>query len=75
MKAEIRRRRLRIRASAVGVVKALEKNTAQITCASTGNAASSVAGSAAAAGVPATIFVPARAPEAKVARSQRSHAV
>ena len=56
------------RASAVGVVKALEKNAAQITCASTGNAASSLAGFAAAAGIPATIFVPARAPEAKVAQ-------
>ncbi len=56
------------RASAVGVVKALEKKAAQITCASTGNAASSLAGFAAAAGLPATIFVPARAPEAKVAQ-------
>ena len=56
------------RASAVGVVKALEKKAARITCASTGNAASSLAGFAAAAGVAATIFVPARAPEAKVAQ-------
>ncbi|MGD1063871.1 MAG: threonine synthase [Terracidiphilus sp.] len=56
------------RASAVGVVKALEKHAAQITCASTGNAASSLAGFAAAAGIPATIFVPARAPQAKVAQ-------
>jgi threonine synthase len=56
------------RASAVGVVKALEKNAAQVTCASTGNAASSLAGFAAAAGIPATIFVPARAPQAKVAQ-------
>jgi len=56
------------RASAVGVVKAVEKNAAQITCASTGNAASSLAGFAAAAGIPATIFVPVRAPEAKVAQ-------
>jgi len=56
------------RASAVGVVNALEKNAAQITCASTGNAASSLAGFAAAARIPATIFVPARAPEAKVAQ-------
>lgn len=54
------------RASAVGVVKALEKKASHITCASTGNAASSLAGFAAAAGIPATIFVPARAPEAKV---------
>jgi len=56
------------RASAMGVVKALEKNASRITCASTGNAASSLAGFAAAAGIPATIFVPARAPEAKVAQ-------
>jgi threonine synthase len=56
------------RASAVGVVKALEKKASRITCASTGNAASSLAGFAAAAGIPATIFVPARAPEAKVAQ-------
>ncbi len=56
------------RASAVGVVKALERKSAQITCASTGNAASSLAGFAAAAGMEATIFVPERAPEAKVAQ-------
>jgi threonine synthase len=56
------------RASAVGVVKAVEKKVARITCASTGNAASSLAGFAAAAGIPATIFVPKRAPEAKVAQ-------
>src|ERR1035437_9085413 len=56
------------RASAMGVVKALEKKASRITCASTGNAASSLAGFAAAAGIPATIFVPARAPEAKVAQ-------
>lgn len=56
------------RASAMGVVKAMEKKAARITCASTGNAASSLAGFAAAAGMPATIFVPQRAPEAKVAQ-------
>lgn len=56
------------RASAVGVVKALEKKAARVTCASTGNAASSLAGFAAAAGIPATIFVPARAPQAKLAQ-------
>jgi threonine synthase len=56
------------RASAVGVVKALERAAERITCASTGNAASSLAGFAAAAGLPATIFVPTRAPEAKVAQ-------
>jgi threonine synthase len=56
------------RASAMGVVKALEKKASRITCASTGNAASSLAGFSAAAGIPATILVPARAPEAKVAQ-------
>jgi threonine synthase len=56
------------RASALGVVKALEKKSTHITCASTGNAASSLAGFAAAVGLPSTIFVPARAPEAKVAQ-------
>ena len=56
------------RASAIGVVRALEQRAARITCASTGNAASSLAGFAAAAGIPSTIFVPARAPEAKVAQ-------
>jgi threonine synthase len=48
------------RASAMGVVKALEKKASKITCASTGNAASSLAGFAAAAQIPAAIFVPAR---------------
>lgn len=56
------------RASSMGVVKALERKASRITCASTGNAASSLAGFSAAAGIPATIFVPARAPEAKVAQ-------
>ena len=56
------------RASAMGVVKALEKKATRITCASTGNAASCLAGFSAAAGIAATIFVPARAPEAKVAQ-------
>ena len=56
------------RASAMGVVKALEQKASRITCASTGNAASSLAGFAAAAGISATIFVPERAPEAKVAQ-------
>lgn len=56
------------RASAIGVIKALEKKATRITCASTGNAASSLAGFSAAAGLPVTIFVPKRAPEAKVAQ-------
>ena len=56
------------RASAMGVAKAMEKGASRITCASTGNAASSLAGFAAAAGLPATIFVPERAPQAKLAQ-------
>jgi threonine synthase len=56
------------RASAMGVVKAREKKAAKIACASTGNAASSLAGFSAAVGLPAAIFVPANAPQAKVAQ-------
>jgi threonine synthase len=56
------------RASAVGVAKALEFGYTAIACASTGNAASSLAGLAAAVGMPAYIFVPERAPEPKVAQ-------
>lgn len=56
------------RASSIGVIKAIEKKAARITCASTGNAASSLAGFAAAAQLPATIFVPKTAPEAKIAQ-------
>ena len=57
---------LKDRASAIGVVKAREKRRPIIACASTGNAASSCAGMAASAGIRSVIFVPARAPEAKV---------
>jgi threonine synthase len=56
------------RASAVGVVKALELGYETITCASTGNAASSLAGLAASVGLKSIIFVPQRAPQAKVAQ-------
>jgi threonine synthase len=56
------------RASSVGVVHALSAGAKRIACASTGNAASSLAGYAAMAGLPATIFVPLRAPEPKVAQ-------
>jgi len=56
------------RASAVGVVKALELGYETITCASTGNAASSLAGLAASVGLGSVIFVPERAPQAKVAQ-------
>ena len=56
------------RASSVGVLHALRAGADRIACASTGNAASSLAGYAAMAGLPATIFVPQRAPEPKVAQ-------
>ena len=56
------------RASAVGVVKALELGRQIITCASTGNAASSLAGLAASVGLTTYIFVPQTAPQAKVAQ-------
>jgi threonine synthase len=54
------------RASSVGVSKAIEFGFDTIACASTGNAASSLAGLAAAAGLTSVIFVPERAPEPKV---------
>lgn len=59
---------LKDRASAIAVVKALELGKKEITCASTGNAASSLAGLAAALGLTTYIFVPAAAPKAKIAQ-------
>lgn len=56
------------RASAVGVAKAMELGHEVITCASTGNAASSLAGISASVGLPSIIFVPQNAPRAKVAQ-------
>jgi threonine synthase len=56
------------RASSVGVTRARWLGRKEITCSSTGNAASSLAGFAAEAGMKAFIFVPASAPEAKVAQ-------
>ncbi|MCM3875924.1 MAG: pyridoxal-phosphate dependent enzyme, partial [Thermoanaerobaculia bacterium] len=56
------------RASSVGVTRARWLGRNEITCSSTGNAASSLAGFAAEAGMKAFIFVPASAPEAKVAQ-------
>lgn len=56
------------RASAVGVVKARELGYQTIACASTGNAASSLAGFCACLGLDSVIFVPSDAPEAKVAQ-------
>lgn len=54
------------RASSVAAVKARELGFETVCCASTGNAASSLAGFAAQLGLRAYIFVPAFAPEAKV---------
>ena len=59
---------LKDRASALAVVKAREAGADTIACSSTGNAASSVAGNAAAAGLSTYIFVPSRAPRGKVAQ-------
>lgn len=54
------------RASSIGVLKALEYGFDAIACASTGNAASSLAGLSAAVGLRSFIFVPERAPQPKI---------
>ena len=59
---------LKDRASAMAVAKASEAGAKIIACSSTGNAASSLAGNAAAAGFRTFIFVPERAPKGKVAQ-------
>lgn len=59
---------LKDRASVIAVVKALEEKATTIACSSTGNAASSLAGSAAAMGMRTFIFVPGRAPQGKIAQ-------
>ena len=59
---------LKDRASAMAVAKAREAGAQVIACSSTGNAASSLAGNAAAAGLSTYIFVPSRAPKGKVAQ-------
>ncbi len=59
---------LKDRASAMAVAKALEAGYETIACSSTGNAASSLAGNAAAAGLKTYIFVPSRAPKGKLAQ-------
>ncbi len=59
---------LKDRASAMAVAKAQEAGANVIACSSTGNAASSLAGNAAAAGIKTYIFVPSRAPKGKVAQ-------
>lgn len=59
---------LKDRASGMAVVKAREAGAVKIACASTGNAASSLAGACAATGLESFIFVPERAPVGKVAQ-------
>jgi threonine synthase len=56
------------RASSVGTTKARELGFTTIACSSTGNAASSLAGFCADAGLASVIFVPASAPAAKIAQ-------
>ncbi|WP_376789900.1 threonine synthase [Thermoflexus sp.] len=56
------------RASALVALKAIEEGASAITTASSGNAAAALAGIAAALHLPAIIFVPHTAPEAKVAQ-------
>jgi threonine synthase len=59
---------LKDRASSVGVALAMAAGSERIVCASTGNAASATACLAASVGLPATIFVPQRAPAPKIAQ-------
>ncbi len=56
------------RASSVGVARALSQGHEEIACASTGNAATSLAACCAALGARAKIFVPQTVPEAKLAQ-------
>jgi len=56
------------RASAIAIVKAQEAGAEIITTASTGNAAAALAGLAASIDQPNVIFVPASAPQAKIAQ-------
>jgi threonine synthase len=57
---------LKDRASAIAVVRAFHAGKDTVACSSTGNAASSLAGAAAAMGLKSVIFVPERAPVGKV---------
>ena len=59
---------LKDRASAMAVTKAVEAGYDTVACSSTGNAASSLAGNAAKAGLRTYIFVPDRAPKGKIAQ-------
>jgi threonine synthase len=59
---------LKDRASGVAVVRAAKAGKDTVACSSTGNAASSLAGNAAAMGLRSVIFVPERAPKGKVSQ-------
>jgi len=59
---------LKDRASIIAVAKALEDGLDTICCSSTGNAASSLAGNSAKAGLKTLIFVPERVPDGKLAQ-------
>ncbi len=59
---------LKDRASAIAVMKAHELGAKVVTTASTGNAAAALAGLAASVGQKTIIFVPATAPQAKIAQ-------
>lgn len=59
---------LKDRASALVVARAMAAGIEVVTTASTGNAAAALAGLTASVGMPAVIFVPASAPEAKIAQ-------
>jgi threonine synthase len=57
---------LKDRASAIAAARAFHAGKDTVACSSTGNAASSLAGGAAAMGLKSVIFVPERAPQGKV---------
>lgn len=59
---------LKDRASALVVARALERGIDVVSTASTGNAAAALAGVGASVGIKTVIFVPASAPEAKIAQ-------
>jgi threonine synthase len=59
---------LKDRASALVVARAVEQGLRVVSTASTGNAAAALAGMSAASGIKSIIFVPATAPEAKIAQ-------
>jgi threonine synthase len=59
---------LKDRASAMAIVKAQERGAEVVTTASTGNAAAALSGISASVGQRNVIFVPASAPEAKIAQ-------